>query len=435
MTSFFVRSGRGTQGPIPLDVLRRMAREGSLKPQDQVWSDEGGEWVQAIDVDAVRRLFSVDARPTFQRRVIAVASGKGGVGKTVVSASLASGLAVLGYKVVLVEADWGNPNLHAHLGVFRPEKTLTELQTNPGFKLDDVAVDTPIPNLRLVSAEEGILGAARSGLAERLRFVRLLGSCAADFVVVDLGAGTDYLVLDVFLAADTPLLVTTPDPLALQNAFNLLKVAIIHYLRQLGSPVLKEAGVLGGNGRPDHLLLYQSLPQAIEKFRDEQPEVVELVESALKRLRPQIILNQVHDPKDTKEAGALQVAARELLGLEVGYLGYIPWDEHVLEAVKSYRPFLVADPSSPSSRNLARLIAVKLLGKDFVTGFFTRRKLRAEAKSLAEEKPAREAKSEIICSVRCPYWGDCEFQVGGQPCPVRQFEAVFRVENRTDLSR
>ncbi|NOZ57823.1 MAG: P-loop NTPase [Calditrichaeota bacterium] len=435
MTSFFVRSERGTRGPIPLDVLREMARRGQLGPDDQVWSDEDEQWVQAVDVDAVRRLFSVDSKPTLKRRVVAVASGKGGVGKTVVSASLASGLAVLGYKVVLVEADWGNPNLHAHLGVFRPEKTLTQLHNNPNFRLDDVAVETPVPNLRLVSADEGILGATRSSLAERLRFVRLLGACAADFVVVDLGAGTDYLVLDVFLAADTPVLVTTPDPLALQNAFNLLKVALVHYLRQLNAAGLREHQVLGGNGRPDHLLLYQSVPNVIEELRSEDPETAQVVENAVKRLRPQMILNQVHSQKDTKEGAALQVAARELLGLDLGYLGYIPWDERVLKAVKSYRPFIVADPSAPSSRNLAKLIAVKLLGKDFVSGFFAARRLRSDAKGLTEERPVTEAKSEIICSIRCPYWGDCEFQVGGEPCPVRQFESVFQVENRAKTSR
>ncbi len=435
MTSFFVRSERGTQGPISLDVLREMARRGQLGPRDQVWSDKDEQWVQAIDVDAVRRLFSVDSRPTLKRRVVAVASGKGGVGKTVVSASLASGLAVLGYKVVLVEADWGNPNLHAHLGIFRPEKTLTQLHNNPSFRLDDVAVETPVPNLRLVSADEGILGATRSSLAERLRFVRLLGSCAADFVIVDLGAGTDYLVLDVFLAADTPVLVTTPDPLALQNAFNLLKVALVHYLRQLNTPGLREHRLVGGNGRPDHLLLYRSLPELIEELRGKDPETAQVVESAIARLRPQLILNQVHTSKEAKEGAALQLAVRELLGLELGYLGHIPWDERVLKAVKSYRPFIVADPSAPSSRNLAKLIAVRFLGKDFVSGFFASRRLRSDTRKLVEEKPTKEARSEIICSVRCPYWGDCEFQVGGEPCPVRQFESVFQVENRAKTSR
>src|SRR5688572_9754891 len=131
-------------------------------------------------------------------RVVAVASGKGGVGKSLLSANLGIFLATIGKKVVLVDAALGTPNLHIFAGVPRPARSLSEA-LGGNVRLADVTLPTPVPGMRLVAGagDSAWVAAAPHGAIERLSSE--LRALPADWVIVDLGAGTAPSVLDLFL--------------------------------------------------------------------------------------------------------------------------------------------------------------------------------------------------------------------------------------------
>jgi hypothetical protein len=143
-----------------------------------------------------------------------------------------------------------------------------------------------------------------------------------------------------------------------------------------------------------------------------------------------MILNMVKSKEDIKEGMALQLAATELLSIDLDYLGYISFDSIVDQAVKETKPFLLLAPEARASQDLAALIRVKLLGKKGVKEFFEKKKWQKQIQNHSKEYPKLDVLKEApICSVNCFYWDNCEYQNGGHPCRVRHMEPVLRDEN------
>ncbi|HWB77719.1 MAG TPA: P-loop NTPase [Nannocystaceae bacterium] len=160
-------------------------------------------------------------------RLWAIGGGKGGVGKSVVATNLAVKMALQGQRVVIVDGDLGGANLDTLLGCDRPTKTLSQFFDRSVERLADVASPTELPNLSLVAGDGEALGGANPAHAQKLKLIRHLRSLPCDLVIVDLGAGTSFNTLDLYLAADLGIVVTTGEPTALQNCFAFIKTATL----------------------------------------------------------------------------------------------------------------------------------------------------------------------------------------------------------------
>src|SRR3978361_1503773 len=108
-------------------------------------------------------------------RIVAVGGGKGGVGKSLISTNLAVALARAGAKVVMLDADLGATNLHTMFGIMRPQRTVEDFLSGRSATLDEVALATPIPGLRLIAGAEGALGSAHPTFQSKQK---LLGELA-----------------------------------------------------------------------------------------------------------------------------------------------------------------------------------------------------------------------------------------------------------------
>src|SRR5215510_11016694 len=164
-------------------------------------------------------------------RIWAVGGGKGGVGKSVVTSSLAAAMAGLGHRVAVIDADLGAANLHTLLGVARPRLTLSHFLTGEVGALAEVMVQTSVPNLWLVSGNQALLEMANPKRREREHLLAQIGSLDVDDIFLDLGAGSAYNVLDFFLLARRGLVVVTPEPTAIENAEHFLRAAFYRSLR------------------------------------------------------------------------------------------------------------------------------------------------------------------------------------------------------------
>ncbi|HYG67960.1 MAG TPA: P-loop NTPase, partial [Anaeromyxobacteraceae bacterium] len=144
------------------------------------------------------------------RRIVAIGGGKGGIGKSLISANLGIELARRGNEVVLVDADLGGANLHTTLGLDVPRRSLSDFIERRYAKIEDVVTQTGIPNLGLVSGALDHLDAANPRYAQKMRLLRHVQSLDADYAILDLGAGTHSNTLDFFLVADHGVLVLVP---------------------------------------------------------------------------------------------------------------------------------------------------------------------------------------------------------------------------------
>src|SRR5687768_3047212 len=166
------------------------------------------------------------------RKVIAVGGGKGGIGKSLVSANLGIALAGRGASVVMLDADLGGANLHTCLGVAQPTVSLSDFIDNRVGRLEDTIVSGGVERLGLIAGAHDTLDAANPKHAQKARLLRHLRALDVDYVILDLGAGTTFNVLDFFLAADLGLVVLLPEPTSIENAYRFIKAAF--FRRMLG---------------------------------------------------------------------------------------------------------------------------------------------------------------------------------------------------------
>ncbi|MEO7094277.1 MAG: P-loop NTPase [Polyangiales bacterium] len=166
-------------------------------------------------------------------RIVAIAGGKGGVGKSTVAANLALAIGRLGHRVALVDADLGAANLHTMLGALHPARTLSDFLDHNIETLDEARLNVA-PNVDLIPGASRP-GSANLPSAQKLRLIRGIARLDADCILVDVGAGTSYTVVDLLGAADIKLLVVAPQLPSLHNAYALLKACVHRVIRKLSA--------------------------------------------------------------------------------------------------------------------------------------------------------------------------------------------------------
>jgi len=288
-------------------------------------------------------------------------------------------------------------------------------------------LDTPVENLKLISGACGTLGMANPRFTQKLRFINELRRIHADYVLLDLGAGSSFNVIDFFIAADQGIVVTTPEPMAIQETFNFLKIALMRKIMRQFKNQPEIAALFEQEALRENMQNGATLGSLLQKIRAIDQTAGNAAATLFDAFRPSLILNMVHSQEEVKEGIALSTAAEELRYIHLEFLGYIDYDDSVRKAVKEMRPFMIDNPKSKASKSLAKLISVGLQGKSGWKGFRDRRRVIRQATEEAKNYPVNQMReSETICSVQCFYWGDCEYQNGGYPCPVRHLDPIFR---------
>ncbi len=233
-------------------------------------------------------------------RIVAVTSGKGGVGKTFVAANLAAALAKAGRRVLVMDADLGLANLDIVLNL-TPKATLHEVLMGTGT-LDDVILQTP-GGFSVLPAGSGLMEYSRltSELGDQLR--RVLNELGGryDYLLLDTGAGIADIVLYIASLADEILVVTTPEPTALADAYATIKVLATQQHRTTLHMVVNQL-VRRGEGRT----LVNQLQQVVDRF-----------------------LNAANGEQ-----------------VKISFLGEIPTDQAVVQAVRKRRLLLEMAPAS-----------------------------------------------------------------------------------------
>ena len=163
-------------------------------------------------------------------QIIAVASGKGGVGKSLLAANMAIGLARNDKKVILADLDLGGSNLHLIIGQNPTVEGLGSFLNNSKQKIENIIHPTDYKNLLFISGEGEVPGAANITTPQKKKLIRRLMNLEADYLILDLGAGTSNLILDFFLIAGCGIIVTTPTLTATLNAYLFVKSVLFRML-------------------------------------------------------------------------------------------------------------------------------------------------------------------------------------------------------------
>ncbi|TKB91612.1 MAG: MinD/ParA family protein [Nitrospira sp.] len=280
-------------------------------------------------------------------QVISVASGKGGVGKSVVSANLALVLAQKGKQVVLVDLDVGGADAHVLVGLLNPPRTLTDFLNHRIEQLDDLAHPLPIhPNLRIIPGTGDTLATANMAYAQKKRLIRNFQDIHADVIVVDIGAGASYHTLDFFLMADYHVAVATPDPTSVLDLYRFIKLAAIR--RVLSMFVMRDVLVEGLANRD-----YSSVEEVLDVAGKTDESGRTIAETTLRAFQPALILNRVSG-RARVNVLQLKKLLKEYVGGDLTLLGEIPDDPAMEQAVRAYVPLVQHAPTSPAATALVK---------------------------------------------------------------------------------
>lgn len=288
-------------------------------------------------------------------RVWAVGGGKGGVGKSAITTSIAISLARRGERCILVDADLGGANLHTFVGMINPERTLSDLFRKEVSSLQDILLPTKFENLWLISGAKALIDMANPAHMQKMKVIRQIFSLNADHVFIDLGAGSAFNVLDFFLAAQEGLMVIMPTPTSVENAYHFLKAVYYRKLRRIVKTLKAEALV-------DEILA-EKVERGIRSPRDlvrdiqsVDPDTGITIAKNMSFFSPHLIVNQVRRGEDLDLGNKIALACRDFFAIDMKVSGNVRADERVLSSLKARRPTLEMFPSSPFADDIERIV-------------------------------------------------------------------------------
>ena len=254
--------------------------------------------------EQLRKLVQSQERPQTAARVITVTSGKGGVGKTSIAVNLAIQLQRLGKRVIILDADFGLANIEVMLGI-RPQYNLADLMFR-GKSLSEIITKGP-EDIGFISGGSGIQELARMTKEQVMYLTQKLVELdsMADVIIVDTGAGIADNVLEFVTASSEVILVATPEPTSITDAYALLKA------------LNRRAG-----------------------FSREHTSI-------------KMISNRVGSETEGRSLyEKMSVVVDKFLNIHPEFLGIIPQDDLISKAVMVQKPITMAYPNSPAAKAL-----------------------------------------------------------------------------------
>ena len=284
------------------EKLREIMRQKS--GTDETGTETAPDRPQPSDPSPVKDTLSA-LHAKSRTRIITVTSGKGGVGKTNIAVNMALAYARLGKKVLVMDADLGLANVNVMLRmtprynlyhVIRKQKTMQEIIAETEY------------GISIVAGASGFSKIANLTEEERQYFIQELETLAnADTIIIDTSAGVSSNVLDFIAAADDAVIITTPEPTAITDAYGIIKIIATEY---------------------DDL-----------------------------NLGLKLVVNRVKSSMEAKKvADRMTTIAGQFLNLKVDYLGFIYDDPLVSQAVLRQKPFMSIDPRSKASQCIQHIV-------------------------------------------------------------------------------
>ncbi|MDR2447634.1 MAG: P-loop NTPase [Treponema sp.] len=296
-------------------------------------------------------------------RIIPVASGKGGVGKSLIAANLGVAFAQAGKRVVLSDLDIGASNLHLVIGKQAPKAGIGTFLNDPKSDFSKVITDTDVKGLRFIPGDTEIPGIANLKPVQRNLLIKNLLSLQndTDILVIDLGAGTHQSILDFFLLSGQGIVVTSPAVTAVLNAYVFLKNTVFRMMYTIFSKNTKAHDLLEQkrreeSGGPHRLYIPRLLPE-IKKI---DPIPYENFMDHLNRLHPRLITNMIENPKDVDVSMKIRRSCEEYLDMKIEHLGIIYRDSLQDTSLAARLPITLYKPNSILSQSIYR-IADKIL--------------------------------------------------------------------------
>lgn len=282
-----------------------------------------------------------------------IGGGKGGVGKSFIVASLGTLLAQRGNTVVLVDLDLGVSNLHTFLGIKNPKSGINSFLNKSIKKLDRTVVPTIIPNLFFISSARCSMEIANLFHAQKQKIITAIKSLPFDYILLDLGAGTNFNTLDFFLTSNEGILICTPEPTSIENAFSFIKAAYLRKLKQVVKQHEFHAMVKDAVSNPKNIAIKS--PDIIGIILKYDADKETFFKNKLNEFRFKFIINQFRKNLDPSLGDKIETVCNRHFYSGFQFLGNINYDERVHDSILSKSIYVHKFPYTSSSIDLKRI--------------------------------------------------------------------------------
>jgi len=283
-------------------------------------------------------------------RIYPIGGGKGGVGKSFITANLGVLLAKQGKRVVLVDLDLGGSNLHTFLDNQDPKIGLNDFFFYILTNLDHAALPTIIPNLSIICSINCSLDIANLFHAQKLKIIKAIQRLPYDYILLDLGAGTHFNTLDFFLTSNEGIFIFTPEPTAIENTLRFIKAVYYRKLKQLFkqrafSMIVRDLT----NKAKDSTI---KLPHMIEFVMEQYPDRGKLLEAQLSESKFKFILNQFRKQINPTLGEKIEKVCNRHFYSKFQFLGNVSYDERVYDSIFSKKIYMEKYPYTPTATDM-----------------------------------------------------------------------------------
>jgi flagellar biosynthesis protein FlhG len=287
--------------------------------------------------------------------IIPIASGKGGVGKSFLAANLAIALAQQGNKVVAIDLDLGGSNLHFFLGMPNKYAGIGDFLKLRMAGLDELLLPTMVDKLSFLPGDGKTPFLANITWHEKQKLIRKVAQISADYLVVDLGAGSTFNIIDLYLMAPRGLLVTAPELPAVLSMLAFLKQILMRCFDRQAKGRFEIRQLINQIARQPMAEESTSVADLLAQICAIDPELGQRLEARCHELRPRIVFNMGMSLDELSVTGAIQTSLRDLLSLEADFFGFVPVSPEVRESISQRTAFMVHSPDHPVSRQIDRI--------------------------------------------------------------------------------
>lgn len=296
-------------------------------------------------------------------RIFPIGGGKGGSGKSFITANLGALLAKKGKRVTLIDLDLGGANLHTFFGLKNIPTDLNDFLNKRVKNLSETAVPTGVTNLSLISSLNCPIEVSNLFHTQKMKLLKAIQKLPDDYVFIDLGAGTNFNTLDFFLTSNEGLFVITPEPTSIENTFRFIKAVYLRRVKQLLKQ--KEYNRLVQDfmniTSQDDVRSSSDIADVVEFIIEQDQTHGSTLRQKLSEFQLKFVLNQFRKQTDSTLGDKIERVCNRHFYSRFQFLENIEFDDRVYASICLKEVYIVKYPYTATATALQN-ISAKILG-------------------------------------------------------------------------
>jgi len=287
--------------------------------------------------------------------IIPIASGKGGAGKSFLTANLAIALAQMGHPTIAVDLDLGGSNLYSFLGLKNHFPGIGDFLKARIADLPELLVPTGTANLKFLAGDGRTPFLANIPYAQKIRLISHIIKLPGEYILLDLGAGSSFNTLDFFRLSPHGFIITTTEYPSIMNMMSFLKYFILRVIEGNFSKNQKIRELLYLHYNQSMANKQTSIESLTSEVLSIDNEVAEKILELCRRYRPRVVFNRGEHPDEMRIAKNINTSLKNILSLKADYFGFIFEDSCVRESIRKRIPLMSSYRESLAAENISKI--------------------------------------------------------------------------------